>query len=356
MANAPALDPRRRNLAILGAAAAALVLLALASLWHQSALTSARREEQTFFPHLASELGHVARIHVASKKGAFDVVFTPERAWVLPGRDNYRASFEQVRATVVGLAALETIEPKTARPEWFAHLDLDAPPKGNGVLIEMFDDKGHSLAALIAGKGEDIGDPGGAMGLYVRKPGSNQSWLVRSVLEPKSDLADWMDKNVVGIDRARIQETDVNPPTGLAYELRRDKPSDADFVVVSMPKARELSDVAAPDGVAAAIVGFSFDDVQPAKNFDFSDSWHITSRTFDGLTVRIEIVQKDKDIWATVAAEGAPGKALADKEAREIDSHASGWAYRLPAYKGQQFMTSLDSLLKPPPAKPAKKK
>jgi len=34
-----------------------------------------------------------------------------------------------------------------------------------------------------------------------------------------------------------------------------------------------------------------------------------------------------------------------------IDSRASGWAYKLPPYKGQQIMTTLESLLKPPPEK-----
>ena len=84
--------------------------------------------------------------------------------------------------TVVGLATLETLEPKTARADWLHNLDLDAPPKGNGVLISLSDDNGQTLAAVITGKGEDIGDRTGGGGLYVRKPDSTQSWLARSTL------------------------------------------------------------------------------------------------------------------------------------------------------------------------------
>ena len=48
---------------------------------------------------------------------------------------------------------------------------------------------------------------------------------------------------------------------------------------------------------------------------------------------------------ATVYAEGDNPRAQA--EARAIDAHTDGWAYKLPTYKAQLFMITLDSLLKP---------
>lgn len=169
---------------------------------------------------------------------------------------------------------------------------------------------------------------------------------------------------MLSIDRARIQETDVQPAGGASYDVRREKPDDPDFKLTELPKGREAAPGAA-EGVAAAIVGFAFDDVRAAKNFDFSDPTRTTrliAKTFDGLTVTVEIVQSGQDDWATVSAEGAANKPDALQEAREINRHAFGWAYKLPSYKGQQFMTSIDSLLKPvggaapaqtPPAQPS---
>ena len=95
------------------------------------------------------------------------------------------------------------------------------------------------IASLIAGKTKDIGEPGGATGLFVRKPGSDQSWLVRSVFMPKPDPNDWLNKDVIGIDRARIQEAVITPSSGPAYIVRRDKPSDSDFTLAEMPKGRD---------------------------------------------------------------------------------------------------------------------
>ena len=185
----------------------------------------------------------------------------------------------------------------------------------------------------------------------MRRPDSNQSWLVRSVFEPKADPADWIDKDVVDVDRARIQETDVDPADGPSYEVRRDKPSDPDFTLSPMPKGREVAFPAGPDGVADAITGFSFDDAAPARNFDFANAARVVTHTFDGLVVTVRVIQQGADYWATISADAVPGKPDAANEARKIDAKADGWAYRLPAYKGQQFMTSLDSLLKPLPAK-----
>jgi hypothetical protein len=91
---------------------------------------------------------------------------------------------------------------------------------------------------------------------------------------------------------------------------------------------------------------------------DFSDQAHPTrliTRTFDGLTVTAQTIQQGPDHWTVLAAEGAPNKLEAQKEAREISGRVNGWAYKLPSYKGQLFTTALDSLLKPlPNAQPPK--
>ncbi|HEY4114699.1 MAG TPA: DUF4340 domain-containing protein [Rhizomicrobium sp.] len=339
-------DPRRRNLLWLAIAAAVLVVLAVLALWHQSAEVAPQYHRHPMFPNLAHEARKVARIHVVSKSGTVDVAFLPMKGWVITSRNDFPASFEQVNKTVIGIASLEAVEPKTARADWLHYLDLDAPPKGNGILFTLSDDKGHVLASIITGKSADAGEQG-ASGLFVRKPDSTQSWLAKTVLEPKSDVSDWYEKSLLNVDRSRIQEADVRPPGGPGYTVRRDKPSDASLKLVNLPSGRQLSYEGAAEGPAAAIVSLSFDDVKPAKNFDFSNAWQDVTHTFDGLTITVDVIQKGQDYWATIYAEGAPGKPAAGKEARAVDARTSGWAYKLPPYKGQQFMTKLDSLLKP---------
>ncbi|MBS0471188.1 MAG: DUF4340 domain-containing protein [Proteobacteria bacterium] len=346
-------DPRRRTLAILAGVALVAILLALGALWREAQYSAPPMEPTEFFPGLVKELRGAAHIHVESKAGAFDVVFVPEKGWVVRQRDNYPASFDQIQRTLVGLAALQAIEPKTARPEWLHYVGLDAPPKGDGVAITVSDDKGRVLAALIAGKSEDIGDASGATGLFVRRPNEDQSYLARSVFEPRANISDWLDKKVMDVDQSRIQSVTVQPANGPSYTVSRLLKSDANFTVSPMPAGKTLTDPTVPGGVASAITGFGFDDLKKASDFDFSGATRVTTKTFDGLSVTVNVIKQGADYWATVsAAADDPSKADAAKEAAEINAHANGWAYKLPAFKGQLYMTTLDSLFTPPTAAP----
>jgi hypothetical protein len=339
-------DFRRRNIAVLAGTAVVSVLLAAIGLHEQAVELAPKYTPETFLPGIASKIGDATKLHIVSNKGTFDVVKT-DKGWVLTQRGNYPASFDEVQKTLVGMAGLETIEPKTSRPDWLHYVDLETPPKGNGILISAAGGDGREIASVIFGKSEDIGDPGGATGLFARRSSEDQSYLVRAVFTPKGDPGDWMDKNIVNIDRSRIQEVDVTPTSGAAYVLRRDKPSDPDFKPTSIPRGRELSNDAAGDSVAAAITGLSFEDVKAVATLDFSEPTHLVTKTFDGLTVTVDTVQRGQDYWARISASAEPGNSQAQAEMTEINTHAGSWAYKLPAYKGQQFMSTLESLLKP---------
>ncbi|HEY0301278.1 MAG TPA: hypothetical protein VGC36_08105, partial [Rhizomicrobium sp.] len=80
----------------------------------------------------------------------------------------------------------------------------------------------------------------------------------------------------------------------------------------------------------------------------------VVTRTFDGLTVTVNAQRIGADVWATLFAAADPAKPDAAKEAAAINARAAGWAYKLPAFKGQLFMTTLDSLTRAPepPAPP----
>lgn len=354
-------DPRRRNLAILGTAALVLVILAAVALVGQQSNTSSPAQSETFFPGLVKELRSVTKIHIASKKyGAFDVVFKPQSGWVLPGRGDFPASFDAVRKTLIGMATLQTVERKTARADWLAYLGLTDPAKGgDGVLITL-EGGGKKLAALIAGRADDSAAVNGESGLFVRRPDETQSWLARGVLEVQSDPAAWLEKTVLDLNRTRIRQADVATASGESYSVLRDKPGDADFHLSVMPHGREAASFSALDDVGNSIVDFSFDDIRRAQELDFSGATRLITSTFDGLRITLRVSKIGAEYWATVYADAEPGRAQAAIEARGIDAHAAGWAYKLPSYKGAQMMASLESLLKPlsdksgpAPSKPA---
>jgi len=143
-------------------------------------------------------------------------------------------------------------------------------------------------------------------------------------------------------------------PDGKSYEVRRDKPSDPDFTLAAMPPGRELANPSAPDNVAAALTGLTFDDVVPDKEIDFSNATRLVTKTFDGLSISTEVVHLGPAYWAKFDAATTNANPDVGKEARTINAKVNGWAYKLADFKGAQLMTPLESLLKPPPGKPAK--
>ena len=123
------METRRRNLIVLGSAALVSLALAAVALEQRAAEGEPHYTQAEFLPGFAAAVKNAALIQVTGHDGAFDVAYTADKGWVLPQRGNYPADFDQVRHTLIGMATLETIAPKTARADWLHYLQLDAPQK-----------------------------------------------------------------------------------------------------------------------------------------------------------------------------------------------------------------------------------
>ncbi len=350
-------NPKRRQLTILLGATAVALLIAAAAVWQQSNSTAPQFQEHPFFPGLADRLPQLGEIAVTAKAGAFHVRLNQGK-WVIPERGNFPADPGQVRSTALGLADLTVLEPKTDRADWLSFVGLVPPGKGgDAVDVTIADTAGKPLGELLVGHTQGAADELGRNTLYVRHANENQSWLARGSLALKSNVTDWLDRNVLNIDRDRIKGASVTPEKGPAYNLARDNKNQPDFKLLDMPAGRSLSFDGSPDGVAGAIASFTFDDVAKADQFDFTKAPQSVEHTFDGLDLTVKIASKGAEHWATVAAAATNPKAEA--EAAKINTNLSGWAFKLPDDKVQQFVAGRETLLKPldtpKPVTPTKK-
>ena len=295
-----------------------------------------------FLPGFAAQVKNAARIHVVSHEASFDVTYNPQGVWVLPGHGNVPADFDEVRHTLIGLAALETIAPKTARADWLHYVGLETPPKGNGVEITVSDATGHQLASLIAGMAQEA--PGGSA-LFVRHPNDNQSWLSHAVFVPHGDLASWMSLKLLTLDPARLKDVTVTPMGAAPFTVSRLHPSDNRF---ALTPAVKNADPAAVDEVAAGLANLTAVDVRDAATLDFAKAGHVVAHSFDGLTLTLDLVSQGADIWARLNASAAMDAVLGvQKDVTEINAKAGGRAYKLGAEIAKAF------LHEPPAAVPA---
>jgi hypothetical protein len=338
----------RRKLLTLGAAALVSVLLAAVALVLRAEQGRSHFRPTEFLPGFAANVKNAALIHVAAKDTEFDVAFKGGK-WVLPGHGDYPAEFDQVRQTLIGLAALQSLAPKTSRADWLHYVNLDTPPKGNGTELIVKDAAGKTLAAVITGTTEQLGDPNGTIGLFVRRPGENQTYLARSVITPSGNFLNWVDESVLGLGAARIKDVTITPPRGKGFTVTRDKEDDLKFKLANPPKDGNPNQQIL-DAIPYAISSFSLADVQPVSTLDFTNAAHAVGKSFDGLLITVDIVPKGRDLWARLTASAAPGASPdALKDAGEINTKVSGWAYKLTAEKGKALIADLDSIMTPPP-------
>jgi len=260
------------------------------------------------FPDFAAKINDAAKITIT----AADRKITVERkdnGWDIAEKYGYPAKFEVVKATLVGLAELKTLEAKTAEPGLYPRLEVEDVASGaKSVLVTVEDAKSAELAGLILGKPHYGRGAEGASEIYVRKAGDRQSWLATGTLQRNDDVKQWMQRDLVTLDRDRVREVDITPSDDKPYTLTKDKPGEGDFTLQGIPADDKIKTPYEANGIASAMAFLNADDVLPASQLkpDAKLSRKLAYKTFDGLTVDLALYAQDGKKWAKI---GAPADA-----------------------------------------------
>jgi len=337
-------DHRRRNLLILGGVTLLFVLLAILAVYQRASQLAPKFAPRGLFPGLSGQLTGMNEIEITSKTGTIHVRKTDGR-WLVMDRDSYPADVMAVNGAGDSLASLQIVEPKTSRADWLNFLGLGAPLMGDATQVKLSDASGKVLASILVGQTQGTPDEGGQQLVYVRQPDQNQAWLARGYTTPKATVADWLDKSVVNIARDRLKGAVVTPAMGPSYTLSRDTKEAMDFKMTDLPRGRALSFEGSPDGVASAILGFTFDDVAKADQINFASAPQTVFNTFDGLNVTIKVANKGMERWASISA--AATDPMMKAEADRINARNNGWAYKIEEMKANQIVATRETLLKP---------
>lgn len=368
----PVLKRRQRSLSYLAGVTALFVVLATFTVYMRSADNRPAFPIVRMFPALEAKVDDVRTITIETKNASFNVVRNAQGEWTLPDKFGYRADFNQVRQTILGLATLDLVDARTSRADFHERLGLGLPKSGgSGTLVTLKDGKGEVMASVIAGVSVE-GGGGSRQALYVRRGTDAQAYVARGDFKPEGVQNQWLDKSFIAFARDRIKTAVVKPLKGRPYTVTRATPKEETFRVVEpLPAGRVLRTEGEANGVGNALLGISFDDVSPADKIDFKGASQAAYMSFDGLTLSLTLVEKDRDFWLmgnaisnpVPPAPAAPGakpedpklKPNVDAEAKEINKMMAGWAYKVPRYKAVLMSSPLEDLLRPAgqPAGPA---
>jgi len=364
--------------------------------------------QSALFPGLEEHINDVARIEVKSKDQKTTVRRDGER-WVIEDRGGYPALFDKVKATVVAVADLEVLEPKTTNKELYPRLGvegIDAEPSSS-VLVHLADGQSKPLAALLVGKPRSDGPAG----TYVRRPDEPQAWLVRGQVEVSADPVEWMERDLLNIAPERIREITIEKTGDKPVRVLKKEPKDKDFVLADLPKGTKLKSQLTLNGLANALEQLRLDDVKKRAGFELPKEHTVTTlRGFDGLVavVRSAVIDDkthavlefsydaaaaaepektpptpgpapDQPPAAAPAAGGAekpavapqaptatpdapksdvpapePAKPSVADEVATLNTRVTEWVYLLPSYKGKLLAEGLSDLTDPEQPEPKK--
>jgi Domain of unknown function (DUF4340) len=304
---------------------------------------------QPVLPEVAKRLGDVGRMALVHGDQKTTLLRKGDK-WTVEERGNYPADTVKVRQALLGLADLAYVEPKTAKAASYPRLEVeDAGAKDSkSTLVTLADIKGALLGEVITGKHRDDQLGAGVGGIYVRKPGSAQSWLARGNLSLAGNTADWLDKTLLDLPTAQVKEVVLTQPDGTSLTIARDKPGDK-FALAAMPKDKKLKYDSVLDDEAGTLAALKLDDVSPAKGFDFpaSGAGHAQFVAFDGLTIAVDLIDKDGKSWAKFTATGSGDSA---KQAADLNAKLAPWIYALPSDKAKNLRDKIDDLVETPKA------
>ena len=206
----PVLKRRIRALTILAGATAIAVVLASIAQWQRGATSDPVFQQARMFPSLAAKVDDVASIQIETKSSVFNVTRRADGQWILPDKAGYGADFNTVRKTILGLAELDLIEPRTARADWQEKLGLGLPKSGgSGSLVTLKDKKGDIAASLVSGAAVEGASAAGKQAIYVRRPGDAQTYVARGSYSLDTAQEQWLDKSFIDFARDRIKTVEI---------------------------------------------------------------------------------------------------------------------------------------------------
>ncbi|MFO1153380.1 MAG: DUF4340 domain-containing protein [Rhodospirillales bacterium] len=335
-----------------------LLLVTVVAVGVAAALVAQQRRPATIagvgepvLPGLLENANRIERIELKSGETTLNLART-DHDWVIETINGFPASFEKIKALVVGLAQLRRVEPKTEHPESYPQLGVeDAGPGAASSLVSLLDHQGAPVARLIVGKESFAGGTGGH---YVRIPGEMRAWLAAGTLDVSLGARDWAMPEIVNIDGADVRQVRIRQPNGETIVASRTDASEASLTLRTVPAGTRPKDPGISDGFAGALTAVDLDDVKPAAEMEFpaADTTVARIETFDGLVIDLDLLDRNETIWIRLtasAADGASPETVA--KATALADRTRGWAYQVSSWRISQLRRGLEDLVEP--AKPS---
>jgi hypothetical protein len=353
---------KQNALLIFAAVTLTVVIVAAVIVRQQAPQTELPREP--LLPGLSARINDAAEIAIESRRDR-TILRRSGDAWVIANADGYPALFDRVRALLISLSELKTLERKTRNPALYHRLGVEDPGAEGSQSLRVIvrDSGGGVLADLIIGKPRLSRITNQPTGLYVRMPDAAQALLVEGGLEIAADKTAWFDADILNIPATRVREVVIRHPNGETLVVSRTDPADADFILEGLPPDRRLKSQVTVNRLGSVLQDVRASDARARAGFNFpEDATQVTVRTLDGLVATVRTARVGGASYAQFdfdagpapeppAAGGSEAQAgpTAAEEAAAINQRLGRWVYLIPEFKYEILTETLDNLTLPAP-------
>lgn len=292
-----------KTLSSLAVIAAVLIIVAVFMAEQQE--PGAPSANQPVFPELKAVINDVTELSMATQSGAI-TLHRQEDTWWVKEKHDYPADLGTVRETLIGLAELKTLEPKTRKPELYEKLGLqDVEAEGSlSTGITLKDATGNTVVAAIIGNDRPAQRKGGYKELFIRKAGNPQTWLTEGRLTVDKNPGQWLDKELTQIETKRVRRLTVTHPDRTRLVVEKARPVDLNYQMADLPEGLEIESQFTVNNIVSTVTSLSLDDVKPRSEVPFDGQPVVTAvfETFDGLQGTVQLLSKDEKNYVTISA------------------------------------------------------
>ena len=313
---------------VLAALTTVTTIAAVFAVLSQPTATTLQFVDEPAFPALRENPDAVAKIILSSPAGTITLVRETGDRWAALERHGYPVDRKRVRDLVVALADMRLIERKTAEPQRYDRLEVEAPDAENAEseLVRLEAANGTVLAEAIIGKQRYRLTGTEPSGTYLRRPDEAQSWLASGGIQIDREVARWLDGEIVDLDPEAIRRIEIQRAGEPSYAAVRDNPG-GELHLTGLAGDETLKEDADLTRLTGALSSVRLDDVRPREQLTWPAEQH-TARveTFDGVELSVRLAQIEDGYWATFEARAvAPSNptASADTGAAQPTASAS---------------------------------
>jgi hypothetical protein len=317
--------------------------------------------------------------------------------WVVEDRYDYPADFSKITDFVRSLQQMKVGRSFEASEDTLKRLKLrdpqgaDVPEDEKGILVELKDEAGKSLAGIVIGKRRKTGQGESTQGQYIRLDQDPIVHLVdKDFASYRREPADWLEKLLMDVEDDAVRKVVCEglDEEGVRYTVERPEEG-KDIVLLDPPPDKKIKK-ASLDIVARALDTLRLDDVvdpdASLESLGIELQARLEYHAFDGMIYRVfpgksntdaerfylrlevDYQEPPKEVEEAAAEESGTDKDDAEEEeqpektpaemniaAKEMNERLSAWTYQISEWKHGDLITELDEFFEAPEEKKEEK-